>query len=202
MLIGIRIAVLALLVVVFGVSIYFRRHAERNGGALDRSQGGGMLVALRLLGLAAVFPLLLWFVNPVWAEWASIDVPMPVRWTAIVAAAALVPAFVWLFRTIGDNISPRETTRSDHALVTQGPYRYVRHPLYTLGFTFFALIALATGLWWLLAWAIVAALALGWRTRQEEANLAARFGDDYVRYARRTGRYLPRFGALAGFRLR
>lgn len=192
-----RIAVAVLLVSAFAISIYYRHRARRRGGELDRSQGTSTLVALRLVALAAFVPLLLWLVHPQWARWAQVELAAGLRWAAVIAAAALLPAFVWLFRTIGNNISPRETTRAGHALVTDGPYRYIRHPLYTFGAAFYALIAVATGLWWLAVFLGIAFAALAWRTPREEANLIALFGDDYRRYMATTGRYLPHLGNRA-----
>lgn len=191
---GLRVAVAVLVVSAFAISIYFRHRARRVGGALDRSQGTTTLVVLRLVGLIAFVPLILWLVHPQWARWAQVDLPTGLRWAAVMAAAALLPAFVWLFRTIGNNISPRETTRVGHALVTEGPYRYIRHPLYTFGAAFYALIAVATGLWWLFGLLAIAFVALAWRTPREEANLIALFGDDYRDYMATTGRYLPHLG--------
>jgi protein-S-isoprenylcysteine O-methyltransferase Ste14 len=189
---GFRLAALALLVIVFGISSRFRLRAEREGGALDRSQGGRVLVLLRLIGLAAILPLLLYIVNPAWVAWARMPVPDWLRWLAAAAGFALIPAFLALFRAIGRNISPRETTRAGHALVTDGPYRYVRHPLYSYGLLFYLLLAVVTALWWLLAVAAVAWAVLVWRMGREEANLVAQFGDEYRRYMARTGRFVPR----------
>lgn len=107
----------------------------------------------------------------------------------------MIPAIVWLFRTIGTNISPRETTREGHQLVVTGPYRYIRHPLYSFGFAFYA--ALATALRPILALLIVAFGLPTRRTLKEEQNLIARFGDDYRRYMAQTGRFLPRLGSFA-----
>jgi protein-S-isoprenylcysteine O-methyltransferase Ste14 len=189
---GFRLATLALFALVFGISSRFRLRAEREGGALDRSQGGAVLVVLRLIGLAALVPLLLYIVNPAWVEWARMPVPDGLRWLAAAAGLALVPALLSLFRALGRNISPRETTRAGHVLVTDGPYRYIRHPLYSYGMLFYLLLALLTALWWLLAVAVAAFFVLLWRTGREEANLVAQFGDDYRRYMAQTGRFLPR----------
>ncbi len=189
---GLRLTTLALILVIFGISGHFRMRAEREGGALDRSHGGRLLVVLRLIGLAALVPLLLYLFNPAWVEWARMPIPGWLRWLAAAAAFALIPALLVLFRTIGNNISPRETTRQGHRLVTDGPYRYVRHPLYSLATIVFSLLALQTALWWLLAVLAAALALLVWRTQREEANLVAKFGDDYRHYMERTGRFIPR----------
>lgn len=191
---GLRLTTLLLFVLVFGISSRFRMRADRAGGALDQSQGGRTLIALRLVALAGLTPLLLWWINPAWAAWASMPIPLALRWLAVVVGYAMIPAVLWLFRTIGTNISPRETTREGHQLITAGPYRYIRHPLYTFGAIFYTAVAVTSALWWLLAVLLISFGVLVWRTQREEANLVQRFGDDYRRYMERTGRFLPRLG--------
>ena len=83
-------------------------------------------------------------------------------------------------------------TRTDHELVTAGPYRWIRHPLYTAGFGFWTGIVLLTGSWLLAVLFVPVVLGLRRRTVLEEARLVEEFGDDYRAYAARTGRYLPR----------
>jgi protein-S-isoprenylcysteine O-methyltransferase Ste14 len=107
-------------------------------------------------------------------------------------ALLMVGGIYWLFSAIGANISPIETTRRGHQLVTAGPYRWIRHPLYTFASLFFLALALLTGLWWLVGGMLVVLPILAWRTPREEAHLLAHFGDEYRVYMQRTGRYLPR----------
>ena len=81
-------------------------------------------------------------------------------------------------------------------LVTTGPYRWVRHPMYAAIW----LWSLAQGLMlanWLAGWAAVATLApLYWiRTPREERMMIAQFGDAYRDYMTRTGRLVPRFSS-------
>lgn len=82
----------------------------------------------------------------------------------------------------------------DHHLVSHGPYRYVRHPMYT------ALIAIAVGTtlvfrsYLLLGVAGVSMFAHLWWATAEEKLLSSPegLGDAYRTYASRTGRFLPR----------
>jgi protein-S-isoprenylcysteine O-methyltransferase Ste14 len=79
-------------------------------------------------------------------------------------------------------------------LIKHGPYRWVRHPMYTVLFLM--------GIGWLLLtanWLIGAPLAIGIlivvivRIDNEEKVLIDLFGDDYLEYIQHTGRFLPRF---------
>lgn len=83
--------------------------------------------------------------------------------------------------------------QADHQLITHGPYRWVRHPMYS------ALFLL--GLGWLLLtanWFIGAPLIVGivlvvlMRIENEEKVLINLFGAEYRDYMQNTGRFLPK----------
>jgi protein-S-isoprenylcysteine O-methyltransferase Ste14 len=76
--------------------------------------------------------------------------------------------------------------------VTIGPYRWVRHPLYTCGSSLFAAVGIIADNWFIVALGMLAFAAMAARTPKEEANLIAKFGDEYRTYMKRTGRFLPR----------
>ena len=85
-------------------------------------------------------------------------------------------------------------TRRDHFLVTGGPYRFVRHPFYGAAALFTLAMSLMAANWFLLLMGMLLLSLLVLRTSKEEANLIARFGDDYRGYMARTGRFFPRIG--------
>lgn len=94
--------------------------------------------------------------------------------------------------TLGRNFSGFVQTCDGHRLVTRGVYRWVRHPAYT-GFAGMLIgLPLCLGSWFSLAMAVgVGVPALVFRIRQEEAALAAWFGEAYRDYQRRTWRLVP-----------
>ena len=190
-----RLITLALLVVALSISGYFRIKADRQGGQMRTPDGRGLVVILRLLGLVVILPLLGYLINPEWVRWARFALPEWVRWLAAFVAFALIPMIYWIFASIGNNISPTQATRTNHQLVTHGPYRWVRHPLYSTGFVLAVCLTLITSLWWLAVAMIVPLTILLLRTSQEEARLVEAFGDAYRAYMQRTGRFWPK---LAG----
>lgn len=105
----------------------------------------------------------------------------------------LLPLVVSSQRALGRNVSPTVMTHEDHQLVTSGPYRWIRNPLYVAGASIFGGLGLVAASGFLMAGA-AAALALVWlRLPREEAELEARFGQAYRDYRERTGRFLPRW---------
>jgi protein-S-isoprenylcysteine O-methyltransferase Ste14 len=109
-----------------------------------------------------------------------------------VAIVALGLGFsIWARRTLGRNWSGIVTLKQDHELVRSGPYRWVRHPIYT-GLVFaFVGCAIARGEWrGILAVAIVF-VALWRKLRLEERWMLETFGDAYVRYKSEVPALIP-----------
>lgn len=93
-------------------------------------------------------------------------------------------------RALGEALSPFTQPRPGAPLVTQGPYRYLRHPMY-LGQMLVAVGApLVLGARWTLTLALADVLLLGCRMLRDEEALARTF-PEYSRYAARTKRILP-----------
>jgi protein-S-isoprenylcysteine O-methyltransferase Ste14 len=189
-----RIIILLGMAVLFPIGIYHRLKAH-TGERLDRRQEGWPIL-LSLRPLAAVFMggLIAFLINPQWMAWSSMHLPGWARWLGVAFGVATALLFTWTFHSLGHNLTDTVVTRSNAMLVTGGPYRWVRHPFYIS----FAMAIIANALvadnWFLAIIGIGAFLVMVARTRIEERNLVARFGDDYVNYMRRTGRFLPGFG--------
>ena len=184
-----------LVVVVIGltISIYFRRKADRAGGSVNcRGDAGWIRLLLTVSGVTGFGGLLMYLVNPAWMGWSQIGLPDWARLPGGALGLFAVALFLWVFRSLGDNVTATALTRTNHTLVTGGPYRWVRHPMYFSGLLLFGSYVLLTDSWFILLTCGVAFGALIVRTSQEEANLTQRFGDEYREYARETGRFLPR----------
>ncbi len=100
----------------------------------------------------------------------------------------------WAVFSLGQFFTVQVTIRSEHRLVTRGPYRWLRHPSYTGSLLTIFGFALALGTW------VGAGLALGlslagflYRVRVEEQALLAALGDDYREYMQHTWRLVPGF---------
>jgi protein-S-isoprenylcysteine O-methyltransferase Ste14 len=105
---------------------------------------------------------------------------------------------LWLFyrshADLGRNWSPLLQIREEHELVTDGVYRYLRHPMYTSQL----LWVLAQPLLlhnWIAGWSGLPVFLLFplVRVPHEERMMEAQFGDAYRAYKQRTGGILPTF---------
>ena len=103
--------------------------------------------------------------------------------------AAGIAVAIWARFSLGDNWGMPMTMREQPDLVMRGPYRFVRHPIYT-GMTL-AMIgsALVVPPYWSLVLAFVVYFTYG--ARREEKDLLAQFPEQYAAYRRRTKMFVP-----------
>jgi protein-S-isoprenylcysteine O-methyltransferase Ste14 len=98
---------------------------------------------------------------------------------------------IWSRRCLGRYWSGKITIKVEHRLVRSGPYRVVRHPIYTALLSLYAGTAIVSGeLHALIGLALVIYAYLR-KIRLEEANLMKAFGAEYRDYRRETWDLLP-----------
>ena len=181
------------LAAVLPFGIYHRVRSQASREKLDRRQEGlFILLTLRPIGLAAWLGLLTFVASPARMAWSSVPLPVWLRWAGVGVGIAAGSLLVWTFRSLGTNITDTVVTRRQHSLVTTGPYQFVRHPFYVASALAYIANALATANGFIALTGGLALSLLVLRTPIEEEHLLRRFGDDYARYAKQTGRFFPR----------
>jgi protein-S-isoprenylcysteine O-methyltransferase Ste14 len=189
-----RILVITMMLSAFSVSSYYRRKAQQSSGdEIDRRQEGDfIMIALRIGGGLIWLLILAYMISPPAITWATIPLPSWLRWLGILGGFTAVISLIWMFRSLGMNITDTVVTRREHTLVTHGPYRWIRHPLYTFGALLFLSLSLVTQIWLIPLLAIPTMAILMQRTSIEEKSLQDRFGEEYTQYSESTGRFFPR----------
>jgi protein-S-isoprenylcysteine O-methyltransferase Ste14 len=99
---------------------------------------------------------------------------------------------IWARRQLGRNWSGEITIKVDHQLIRSGPYRLLRHPIYTGLLAMYAGTALVTGERLAIIGLAMAAFAYWRKIQLEEANLNLAFGAEYDAYRRETWALVPR----------
>jgi len=185
-------AVFVCLAVLFAVGAYHRIVSQMSGDRLDRSkEGWPLMIGIRSLGLAGLVQTVLIFMRPPALDWARLPLPLAVRWFGVATLAASIAWLCWMFFSLGRNLTDTVVTRRDATFVKRGPYHFVRNPMYT-GLLIMGLgIGLALENVSIPATFLAVFVLLAIRTRTEEKYLIARFGDAYLAYMRRVGRFLP-----------
>ena len=152
------------------------------------------MVVLRLLFAAPFYvSILAYMINPPWMAWSMMSVPTWPRWLAALVGLGMLPIIYRVMRSIGQNISETFLTKVDHLLVTHGPYRWVRHPLYSVATVVFVSLSIVAANWFMLTMALLLIVVISRVViPREEAQLILKFGDAYRAYQQRTGRLVPR----------
>jgi protein-S-isoprenylcysteine O-methyltransferase Ste14 len=99
---------------------------------------------------------------------------------------------IWARWHLGENWSATVTLKEGHELISSGPYRHVRHPIYTGMLLAFVGTALALGEYRALISVCIVLVAFYAKAKKEEHFLAQEFGDKFREHSRRTGMFLPR----------
>ncbi len=128
-----RTIVIALIVTSLTISIYFRRKAQQfSADQIDRRhEGDFIMIALRIGGGLTWLTIFAYLIYPPAIAWATLPLPGRIRWLGVLGGFAAVIMLIWMFRSLGTNITDTVVTHRAHTLITNGPYRWIRHPLYS-----------------------------------------------------------------------
>ena len=100
---------------------------------------------------------------------------------------------IWARWHLGENWSATVTLKEGHELINTGPYRRIRHPIYTGMLLAFVGTALSLGEYRALISVGIVLVAFYAKAKKEERFLAQEFGEKFREHSRRTGMFLPRF---------
>ena len=192
---AITIAIVVCVVVLAG---YYRTAARRAARADTRAadpmadkRAEGRLIWLRAGGLLIWATLVGYFVAPERMAWSRLAAPPWLSWIGVGLAFACVLALSWVLRHLGTNLHRGVTPQPHHHLVTTGPYRFIRHPWFSVLILLLIALSLLWSSWLIFAFALVRSAYFAARSRIEETALRAAFGDAYDDYARGVPRFVP-----------
>jgi protein-S-isoprenylcysteine O-methyltransferase Ste14 len=115
----------------------------------------------------------------------------PTAWAAAVLCVIGLAFAVWARVTLGRNWSGVVTLKEGHELMERGPYRIVRHPIYTGIITMFFATALAQGHLFGFVGALLMFASFWIKLGDEEKLMLQQFPEQYADYRRRTKRIIP-----------
>lgn len=115
------------------------------------------------------------------------------EWLGVVLAAGGIAVAFWARWHLGTNWSGVVTLKQGHELIRTGPYRTIRHPIYTG--ILLALLGTAISFGEIRA---LLGVAIAWasfyiKARREELFLSQEFGPSFAEHQQSTGMFLPRF---------
>lgn len=176
---------------------YVRTHSQPAEATLKKREERTVAKIAGWLGMLGFLSMIAYIINPNWLAFASLSFPIWLRWIGVGIALAGFALLQWSQVTLGKSWSDTPRMMKDQTLITSGPYRTIRHPIYTafiliLGSTLFISSNWLIGL----CWAGMTILEVLSRIGFEESLMIEYFGDQYREYMKKTGRLLPRVNVV------
>jgi protein-S-isoprenylcysteine O-methyltransferase Ste14 len=158
-----------------------------------------LLLKLRqIFGIPFYIGVLVWTFAPRFMEWSALALPLWLRWTGLGLGLFSIFLNAWSHRTLsqklGEDFDPALRLLKVPALVKDGPYEKMRHPVY-LAFLLMQISALLLTANWFIGFCGIAIIisVIAIRVPEEEKLLIEQFGDEYRDYKNHTGSLLPKF---------
>jgi len=172
---------------------YTRKSARPENDTLKKREEGIVSKIAGLLGMAGFLSMVVYVINPTWLSFASLSLPAWLRWTGVGIALVGFALLQWSQVTLGKSWSDTPRMMKEQTLITSGPYRSIRHPIYTaflliLGSTLFISSNWLIGLCWI----GMTILEVVSRIAFEESLMIEYFGEQYSEYMQKTGRLFPK----------
>lgn len=152
----------------------------------------GEKALLMFLSFGLVLLPLVWVFTPFLNNYKLL-LPIWVRILGVLLTILSLVYFAWIHKTLGDNWSPTLEIKKEQKLITSGPYKAIRHPMYAqIWIWSIAQILIVSntvaGFAGIIFWTILYFI----RVPIEEKMLIEYFGLEYFEYMKRTGRVLPK----------
>jgi protein-S-isoprenylcysteine O-methyltransferase Ste14 len=145
-----------------------------------------------VLPLLAAFYLLLHHGGPAWLGTRFVPDTPSVQWLGVVIMAAGVAIAFWARFHLGANWSGVVTLKQGHELIRTGPYRTIRHPIYTGILLAFLGNTVEVGQVRGLLGLLIIWLSFYVKARREESFLVQEFGPRFDEHTQHTGMFLPK----------
>ena len=172
---------------------YVKNHSKPEDATLKKGEPGLASKISGALGLIGLISMIAFIIKPAWLAFASLTFPIWLRWAGVALALAGFTLLQWAQVTLGKSWSDTPRMLKGQTLITGGPYRFIRHPIYAAFILILGSTLFISGNWFIgLAWLGMTVLEVASRIGFEEALMLEFFGDQYRDYMKRTGRLLPR----------
>ena len=172
---------------------YVKFHSKPEDATVKQQEEGTLSKIAGLLGMAGFVSVIAYVINPSWLEFAQLSLPIWVRWAGVGIAILGFSLLQWAQVTLANSWSDTPRMMKEQSLITKGPYKFIRHPIYTAFILILGSPLLISSNWLIgLCWLGMTTLEVVSRISFEETLMIEFFGDQYRNYMKKTGRLLPK----------
>ena len=186
-------------VAMFAIRIYYQSKVKGDLHHSEMRDSGPRLIPGSIAALVTLIFSAEYIFFPGTFSWAySIQFPTWLRYFGVALLIAGI-SLLWLAHYhLGKSFHSFVVLKEDQELVESGPYRFIRHPIYSAYLMNYIGGGLLASNWVLTFVPVVFfGLFIALRVDGEERVMVEKFGDKYVHYMKRTGRFLPRINPIS-----
>jgi protein-S-isoprenylcysteine O-methyltransferase Ste14 len=174
------------------IRIQFQRFSNKAGYKTIIAESKNYAIGLSIFICYEVLTLFLYLIYPEALSFAVLSLPLSLRLVGILFGIVALALFIWTHKNLKHYFTVMLKIMEGHQIVETGPYRWVRHPMYTAFYLLHIAAFLLTANWFIgLTWTIGLTLVIFSRVRREEEMMLQVFGDRYFAYMQQTGRFMP-----------
>ncbi len=189
-----RLLMLVLIMSLVAIRLYFilsnKRvilQTNRNKDVEPKSRS----TVMNMLVLVSRIILIMYFVTPWFISSFSLGIDDRARLSAAAFAALLLCTQIWVHKTLGSSFDFRLVTRDNQRLVTGGPYKWIRNPMYSVNILTEISFGIISSNSLILVLGVITGAMILTRAYREEKMMLEHFGAKYEQYRRSTKRFIP-----------
>ncbi|MGD8403231.1 MAG: isoprenylcysteine carboxylmethyltransferase family protein [Anaerolineales bacterium] len=172
---------------------YIKKQSKPNEETLEQREEGSASKLASFLGLMGFLSTLAFVIYPDWLSRTNLSLPTWLRWVGVPIAFTGFVLLQWAQNTLGKSWSDTPRMMKTQELITSGPYRIIRHPIYTAFILILGSTLLISANWLIgLSWIGMTVLETISRIRFEEGLMLEYFGEQYREYMNKTGKLFPK----------
>jgi protein-S-isoprenylcysteine O-methyltransferase Ste14 len=175
------------------IRINFGRLSRKTNKEVERRINQIDQILLGIFITYEVITFILIIAYPSSTDWATFEMPLWLSIIGVIIGVMSLFLFVWVHLSLGKFFTYKIQIVKNQELIRKGPYKYVRHPMYSAFILLHISVILITYNWFIAStWSFGLFVVLIFRIKKEEELLLEKFGERYSAYMKETGRFLPR----------
>ncbi|NHJ49648.1 MAG: isoprenylcysteine carboxylmethyltransferase family protein [Asgard group archaeon] len=175
------------------IRINITRLKRKANKSSEINEGKFSIAFLQIYIILTVILFMIFVFAPQLFDWSKIpNYPQGLQWTGTALGILSIILFIFVHKHLGRNYSRSLEIFDDHKLISTGPYKFVRHPMYSAFVLLHIAVFLITENWFFgIVWIGGLTIVLILRIKREEDMLIEAFGDNYKFYKEKTGILFP-----------
>lgn len=176
------------------IKINVQKLKKFNGNSIEIDISKYDIVLLNSFILIEVVVIFFFVFFPQYFLWAKAPFSITLRIIGFSLCSIALVLFHWIHKHLGVYFFNSLKLKKNHKLIVSGPYKYVRHPLYSTYYIFNTGIFLISSNYFIgILWLVCLTILVTYRFRKEEEMLQLKFGEEYLKYHQITPAFIPYF---------